>query len=174
MARPIPYQPSLLRLLHGITAILVPLAWLSGLVVLANHDGRWFRLPFAVPGEWIDIHGTVGALLWPVALLFVVYAIGVGRVRLRQAANTAALLGLVLAVGSGKLMQEDWLRTGQLDHLAYHLHLVAWMLITGAVIWHVGSVLRRGGVRFAASMGQLHVRDNDGPRHWAAQLLQRR
>jgi len=174
MARPIPYQPSLLRLLHGITAILVPLAWLSGSVVLANDDGRWFHLPVAVPGEWIDIHGTVGALLWPVVLLFVVYAIHVGRARLRQAANAAALLGLVLAVGSGKLMQEDWLRTGQLDHLAYHLHLVAWMLITGAVIWHVGSVLRRGGMRFAASMAQLHVRDNDGPRHWAAQLLQRR
>ena len=174
MARAIPYQPSLLRLLHGITAILVPLAWLSGLVVLANHDGRWFRLPVAVPGEWIDIHGTVGALLWPVALLFVVYAIRVGRARLRQAANAAALLGLVLAVGSGKLMQEDWLRTGQLDHLAYHLHLLAWMLITGAVIWHVGSVLRRGGLRFAASMAQLQVRDNDGPSHWTAQLLQRR
>ncbi|MBM5802281.1 MAG: cytochrome B, partial [Cyanobacteria bacterium K_DeepCast_35m_m2_023] len=137
MARPIPYQPSLLQLLQGITAVLVPLAWLSGFVVLANHDRRWFRLPVAVPGEWIDIHGTVGALLCPVALLFVVYDIRVGRARLRQAANAAALLGLVLAVASGKLMQEDWLRTGQLDHLAYHLHLVAWMLITGAVIKHV-------------------------------------
>ena len=77
-------------------------------------------------------------------------------------------------MGSGKLMQEDWLRTGQLDHLAYHLHLLAWMLITGAVIWHVASVLRRGGVRFAASMAQLHMRDNDGPRSWPAQLLRRR
>ena len=174
MARTIPYQPSLLRLLHGITAILVPLAWLSGLVVLANHDRRWFRLPVAVPGEWIDIHGTFGALLWPVALLFVLYAISIGRARLRQPANAAALIGLVLAVSSGKLMQEDWLRTGQLDHLAYHLHLLAWMLITGAVVWHLGSVLRRGGIRFAASMAQLHVRENDGPRHWGAQLLQRR
>ena len=174
MPRTIAYQPSLLRLLHGITALLVPLAWLSGLVVLANHDGRWFRLPVSVPGEWIDIHGTVGALLWPVALLFVLYAIGAGRARLRQPANAAALLGLGLAVGSGKLMQEDRLRTGQLDHLAYHLHLLAWMLITGAVIWHVASVLRRGGVRFAASMAQLHVRDNDGPRSWPAQLLRRR
>jgi hypothetical protein len=48
------------------------------------------------------------------------------------------------------------------------------MLITGAVIWHVASVLRRGGVRFAASMAQLHMRDNDGPRSWPAQLLRRR
>ena len=174
MARTIPYQPSLLRLLHGITAILVPLAWLSGLVVLANHDRRWFRLPLAVPGEWIDIHGTFGALLWPVALLFVLYAISIGRARLRQPANAAALIGLVLAVSSGKLMQEDWLRTGQLDHLAYHLHLLAWMLITGAVVWHLGSVLRRGGIRFAASMAQVHVRENVGPLHWGGQLLKRR
>ena len=98
MARTIPYQPSLLRLLHSITALLVPLAWLSGLVVLANHDGRWFRLPFVVPGDWIDIHGTVGALLWPVALLLALYALRAGRARLRQPANAAALLGLVLAL----------------------------------------------------------------------------
>jgi hypothetical protein len=29
-------------------------------------------------------------------------------------------------------------------------------------------------VRLAASMAQLHVRENDGPRHWVSQLLQRR
>ena len=174
MAQQAPRQPLLLRLLHGAMVVLVPLAWLSGAVVFSNYDGRWLRLPLAVPGNWIDIHGTIGVLLWPLAALFVIYALSVGRFRLRQSANAAALIVLVLAVGSGKLMQEDWLRTGQLDHLPYHLHLVAWMLITGAVIWHACSVLRRGGVRFAASMGQLHVRDNDGPRHWATQLLQRR
>jgi len=170
MPRTVPYQPSLLRLLHGITALLVPLAWLSGLVVLANHDGRWFRLPVSVPGEWIDLHGTVGALLWPVALLFVLYAISVGRARLRQPANAAALIGLVLAVGSGKLMEEDWLRTGELEHFPYHLHLLAWMLITAAVIWHVRAVITRGGTTLASSMLQLQVRDNDTPRHWLSQI----
>jgi hypothetical protein len=71
-------------------------------------------------------------------------------------------------------MQEDWLRTGQFDHVAYHLHLLAWLLIAAAVIWHVSSVLRRGGAHFAASMTDLRVRDNDGPRSWPAQLLRRR
>jgi hypothetical protein len=28
-------------------------------------------------------------------------------------------------VGSGKSMKEDWLRTGQLDHLVYGNHLLA-------------------------------------------------
>lgn len=173
MNRPVPYQPSLLRLLHGGTALLVPLAWLSGLVVFANHDGRWFLWP-RVPGDWIDIHGTVGVLLWPVALLFALYALRAGRARLRQPANAAALIGLVLAIGSGKLMEEDWLRTGQLDAFPYHLHLLAWLLLSGAVLWHGADVLRRGGLRLASSMAQLQVRDNDGPRSWTKQLLRRR
>ena len=41
-----PYQPSLLRLLHGVTALLVLGAWLSGLFVYSRYDGRWGRLPF--------------------------------------------------------------------------------------------------------------------------------
>ena len=118
-----PYQPSLLRLLHGATALLVPLAWLSGLLVYSSYDGRFSRLPFSLPGEWIDIHGTVGVLLWPLALLFSLYALTVGRLRLRQPANALALLALVMAVGSGKLMQEDWLRDGQLHHIVYSVHL---------------------------------------------------
>ena len=169
-----PYQPALLRLLHTAVAALVPLAWLSGVVALANHDRRWIRLPAQVPGDWIDIHGTVGVGLWPLALLFVAYALMVGRARLRQPANAAALIGLVLAVTSGKLMQEDWLRSGQLDHFPYHLHLLAWLLISGAVAWHVGAVIIRGGPALANSMFRLQVRDNDMPRHWLAQLTRRR
>ena len=157
MAQQAPYQPALLRLLHGLTAALVPLAWLSGAVVFAKHDGRWFQLP-ALPGDWIDIHGTLAVLLWPVALLFSLYALSAGRARLRQPANAVAMLALVLAVGSGKLMQEDWLRTGQLDALPYHLHLLAWFLLSGAVIWHLTAVLRRGGWPLAASILKLRVR----------------
>lgn len=33
---PRPYQPSLLRLLHGVTALLVPLAWMTGLLVYSS------------------------------------------------------------------------------------------------------------------------------------------
>jgi len=158
-----PYQPSLLRLLHGATALLVPLAWLTGLVVYTNHDGRLGRLPFAIPGDWIDIHGTVGVLLWPIALLFGLYAVSVGRVRLRQPAHALVLLALVLAVGSGKLMQEDWLRQGRLDQPLYSLHLLAWLLIAGAVVLHVSAVLRRGGLPLARSMASLRLRRGDLP-----------
>ena len=167
---PRPYQPSLLRLLHGATALLVPLAWITGLLVYSSHDGRFGRLPFALPGEWIDIHGTVGVILWPIALLFGLYALTAGRPRLRQPANAIALLALVFAVGSGKLMDENWLRDGQFDHLVYGVHLLAWLLITLAIAMHVGSVLRRGGLPLARSMASLQLRSGDLPRHWFDQI----
>lgn len=167
-----PYQPSLLRLLHGAVALLVPLAWGSGVLVFSHHDGRWGSLPWSVPGDWIDLHGTMGVLLWPVALVFGVYAVTAGRPRLRQPANAVALLALALAVGSGKLMDENWLRDGQLHHLAYSVHLLAWLLITAAIAWHVWAVLQRGGWHLARSMASLQLRAGDRPRHWIAQIRQ--
>jgi uncharacterized membrane protein YhaH (DUF805 family) len=167
---PRPYQPSLLRLLHGATALLVPLAWITGLLVYSTYDRRFGRLPFTLPGEWIDIHGTVGVILWPIALLFGLYALTAGRARLRQPANAIALLALVLAVGSGKLMDEDWLRDGQFDHLVYGVHLLAWLLIALAVALHVGAVLRRGGLPLARSVVSLQVRSGDLPGNWLDQI----
>jgi hypothetical protein len=155
MAKTSPHQPLLLCLLHGAMVVLVPLAWLSGAVVFSNHDGRWLRLPLQVPGNWIDIHGTIGVLLWPLAALFVIYALSVGRFRLRHGSNAAALIGLVLAVGSGKFMEEDWLRNRELDHFIYHLHVLAWLLIAAAVAWHIAGVFSRGGVPLASSMFRL-------------------
>ena len=132
-----PYQPSLLRLLHSAMALLVPLAWLSGLIVYSRYDGSWGRLIWQPAGNWIDIHGSIGVLLWPLALLFGLYALSLGRARLKQPANATALGALALAVGSGKLMQEDWLRQGELQHLVYHIHLLAWLLIALALLWHL-------------------------------------
>ncbi len=168
MARP--YQPSLLRVLHGATALLVPLAWLSGLLVYSRHDGRWGRLPWTPGGDWIDIHGSLGVLLWPLALLFGLYALSLGRRRLTNPANALALLALALAVGSGKLMDEDWLREGQLQHGVYGLHLLAWLVLGLAVLGHVGGVLVRGGLPLARSMVSLRSRQGDRPQDWPRQI----
>lgn len=167
---PRPYQPSLLRLLHGATALLVPLAWLTGLLVYSNHDGRFGRLPFSLAGEWIDIHGTVGFLLWLIALLLALYALTAGRLRLRQPANALALVALMLAVGSGKLMDEDWLRDGQFQQVVYSVHLLAWLLIALAVTLHVASVLQRGGLPLARSMASVQLRPGDLPGNWFDQI----
>jgi hypothetical protein len=106
----------------------------------------------------------------PIALLFGFYALTAGRVRLRQPANAIALLALSLAVGSGKLMQENWLRDGRLDHIVYAVHLLAWLLIALAVSTHIGAVLQRGGLPLVRSMASLQLRPGDRPGHWFAQI----
>lgn len=170
MATVTPYQPSLLRLLHGAVALLVPLAWLSGLIVYSNHDGRWGRLPWVWGGDWIDLHGTFGVLLWPLALLFGVYALSLGRARLMRAANASPLLALALAVASGKLMNENWLRDGQLDQLVYGLHLLAWLAVAASVPLHLLGGLRRGGPALLGSMFRLRTQARDQPRYWPGQI----
>jgi hypothetical protein len=167
---PRPYQPSLLRLLHGATAVLALGAWATGLLVYSRFDGRWGRLPLALSGEWIDIHGSVAVVLWPVALLFVLYALTLGRQRLRHPANGLALLALVLAVGSGKGMVEDWLEDGELGHVVYTVHLLAWLTLAAAVLAHVGSVWARGGRPMLASMASLKLRARDQPGDWFGQI----
>ena len=81
-----------------------------------------------------------------------------------------ALGALVLAVATGKLMQEDWLRDGQLHHLAYSLHLLAWLLIGLAVVLHVGESLRLGGMPLLASMASTSLRPGDLPGDWPGQV----
>ena len=78
---PRPYQPSLLRVLHGATALLALGAWWTGFMVYNRFDGRWGRLSLPLGGEWIDIHGSVGVALLPLALLFALYAFTLGRAR---------------------------------------------------------------------------------------------
>ena len=168
MARP--YQPSLLRLLHGATALLVLGAWITGFLVYNRFDGRWGQLPLGLSGDWIDIHGTAAVVLWPVALVFALYALTLGRQRLRHPANAIALMALALAVGSGKLMVEDWLEDGELGHAVYAVHLLAWLAVAGAVLSHVGAVLTRGGRPLALSMANLAMRPRDQPRDWLGQI----
>lgn len=173
MARP--YQPSLLRVLHGGTAALVAAAWLSGLMVYLVADGRglpagwsWIK---SVPGEWIDIHGSAGVVLLPVAVLFAAYALTLGRIRLRRAANLLPLAALALAIGSGKLMHERWLREGVLNHPVYLVHLLAWLLLGASVLAHLGAALRLGGQPLLRSMLSLQWRANDRPGDWPAQIV---
>lgn len=158
-------QPLLLRLLHAAAVLAVFAAWLSGLVSALRHDGRLAALHLQAPGEWLELHSAIGEITTPIALLFGLYAITVGRWRLRRPSNAAALLALALAVGSGQFMDEDWLLDGRIHHPLYSLHLTAWLIITAVVSWHVFGVLRRGGRSLAASMLPVQPQTPDRPAH---------
>ena len=144
--------------------------WLSGLLVYSRYDGRWGRLPFTPGGNWIDLHGQIGVGLLVAALPFVAYAFSLGRSRLRQASNSVTLGALALAIGTGKLMEEDWLRDGELHHLVYALHLLGWAVIGLAVLVHVGGSLGRGGWPLLASMASPALRKGDLPGDWPGQV----
>jgi hypothetical protein len=164
------YQPSLLRLLHGATGLVAAAAWLSGLLLYNQFDGRWGRLPLPPIDALTDLHGSLGVALILVSALFVPYAFTLGLRRLNRAGNALPLLALLLALGSGLLMQEDWLEDGQLQHLAYHVHLLAWLLFSLAVLLHLLSLLRRGGPGLLGSMLSLRLQRGDGPKDWPSQL----
>ena len=174
-----PYQPSLLRLLHGGTALLAAAAWLSGLLVYLGADGRGLPLGWRgvcqgvgnmLGDGWIDIHGSIGVALVPVAVLLAAYALTLGKARLRQASNSLPLLALALALGSGKLMDEDWLRQGILHHPIYSIHLLAWLLLAISLAFHLGNALRRGGPGLLGSMLSLKLRSGDLPGQWWSQI----
>jgi hypothetical protein len=166
-----PYQPSLLRVLHGATAVLVAIGWITGLLLLGSFDGRWGRLPFTLDGEWIELHGYVGLVLALVLLLFVPYALTLGAGRLRRFANSLPLMALLLAVGSGLQMKSDFLVNHATTPLPYALHLLAWLLLAVSVPLHLIGAVRRGGWPLAASMVSLRLLPHDGPLHWPGQLL---
>lgn len=167
----VPYQPSLLRVLHGATAVLVAIGWITGLLLLGSFDDRWGRLPFTLDGEWIELHGRGGLLLALVLLLFVTYALTLGAGRLRRFANSLPLLALVLAVGSGLQMESEWLVNHATTPLPYALHLTAWLLLAVSVPIHLIAAVRRGGWPLAVSMLSLRLLPRDGPLHWSGQLL---
>ena len=137
-----PYLPSLLRVFHGASAVLVAIGWITGLLPLGSFDGRWGRLPFRLDGEWIEWHGRVGLLLALVLLLFVPYALALGAGRLRRFANSLP-----------------------------PLHLTASLLLAVSVPLHLIGAVHRGGWPLAASMLSLQLRSHDGPLHWPGQLL---
>jgi len=170
MAQKRPYQPSLLRTIHTMTAIVVAGAWCSGLAIYSRYDGRWGSLPWSVPGDLFSLHKSVSLILLPVALALLLYAITIGNWRLRNPANSVMMLTLALPILSGQGMHRRWLIEKQFDHWIYHLHLLGWMLLFFGLIWHGISAWQRGGSGMLASMVDVQLRKNDRPLDWPGQI----
>ncbi|RUS96231.1 hypothetical protein DSM106972_087730 [Dulcicalothrix desertica PCC 7102] len=189
-----PYQPLLLRLLHSINAILIIGALITGFLVYDSWDGRFGSLGITrVNRDLIDIHGTFGFFISFVALpIFLIYCWNAGRQRLIQAStfkqlgnvrkpawwyalqqviNTLVLLAALFSVISGKFQDENWLPQGELNHIAYYIHLIAWVVIVIALLMHLLMSAKVGGFPLLLSMLDITYRPNDSPRLWRQKIV---
>ncbi len=189
MPRSQPYQPFLLRLLHGINAFLIIGAAITGFLVYDSWDGRFGALSITKRNRsLIDIHGTFGFLISYVALpLFLIYCWKAGRKRLLQAdtfqqisnvgtpawwyalqktANTLMIVASLFSVISGKFQDETWLPLSDFTRVAYYVHLIAWIVIILALALHLLISAKVGGFPLLLSMFNTTYRPQDSPGSW--------
>ncbi|MDC0833948.1 hypothetical protein CKA32_002929 [Geitlerinema sp. FC II] len=191
MSRSQPYQPSLLRLLHGLTAVVILLALLSAAWVYLTYDRRLLQLSVPTIPDIIGIHGTFGVALLFCLPLFALYSFHLGQNRLvgantlrqlrqlhrpagrnalHRLVNTVMLLAATFALITGRMMKEAWLPAGELYETWYTLHLWAWVTMAIAAIVHLVTAFWVGGLSLLRSMWTWHTRDNDTPRQWWPQI----
>lgn len=186
-----PYQPFLLRVLHGLTGLFLIAAMLTAFWTYDTYDGRWGRIPLPAYPDIEGIHGTFG--LWTLLIFpaLVIYAFRRGQRRLIQpdsldqltqvgkpiwwytlnrGTNTLALLALTFALFSGKMMDETWLPKGELTHGWYYAHLVAWGVMVGAIALHLLMNAKVGGAPLLLSMLTWPYRPKDSPTLWPTHL----
>ena len=186
-----PYQPFLLRILHGLTALFAIAAMITAFWTYDTYDGRWGRIPLPKFRDIEGIHGTFG--LWTLLIfpLFVLYAFERGQRRLIQAdsfnkltqfgkpvwwytwhrlVNTLSLFGLTFALFSGKMMDEKWLPQGELDRAWYYAHLVSWLILFACIALHLLMSIKVGGTPLILSMTHWRFRSKDSPNLWYKHL----
>ncbi|WP_448381273.1 cytochrome b/b6 domain-containing protein [Gloeomargarita sp.] len=182
-----PYQPFLLRLLHGLTGLFLLAAMLTAYWTYNTYDGRWGRIPLPAYPEIEGIHGTFGLGTLLVFPAFVIYAFHRGQRRLvpgdawhlltqvgrplwwytlSRVTNTLALVALTFALFTGKMMDETWLPKGELQHGWYYAHLLAWVVMGVTVLCHLLLNAKVGGAPLLLSMLSWQFRDHDSPRLW--------
>ncbi len=184
MARLQPYQPVLLRVLHGVASGLTILALISGFLVYNTYDKRWGSIAFPALGDIQGIHGTIALVFLLILPVFALYSFRIGHHRLVQeqslsqlkqvgqpvwwvalhrVANTVMLLAATVAVVTGRMMKEEWLPAGDLTRVWYSAHLVAWGLVLLSVALHLLMGAKVGGVPLLMSMFNWTVRSDDKP-----------
>ncbi|TAE60106.1 MAG: cytochrome b/b6 domain-containing protein [Nostocales cyanobacterium] len=191
MTRSAPYQPLLLRILHSLSGTLAIAAIISGFLVYNTFDKRFGKLPIPKINPIQDIHGTVGLFFLLLLPVFVIYSFHAGSKRLLQSdsiqklsefnrpiwwvtlqrlANTLMLIASVLAVTSGRMMKEEWLPLGELDHIWYSCHLIAWLVMFVCLAIHLLMSAKVGGLTLLLSMISGKFRPEDNPKHWLNHL----
>lgn len=187
-----PYQPSFFRLSHGLTALLVLGSFITGFLVYDSYDGRFGKLQLTQNvRSLIDIHGTFGFLLFFIFIIFAIYSLRAGRKRLIQAdsfkkltlihqpgwwytlnrvTNTLILTAATFSVISGKFQDENWLPQGEVNHVWYFIHLIAWLILGIAITLHFLMVAKVGGMPLILSMVSFKFKTQDHPRLWVEKV----
>ncbi len=181
------YQPLLLRIIHACTGLATLGAMVTAYWTYEVYDRRWGSLGWPRWREIEGIHGTFG--LWSLLLLpvLLIYAVHRGSQRLVQPdflakvgqipapiawyslhrlANTFILVALGFGVFSGKMMSEKWLPQGELEHFWYTMHLLSWVVMLGAIAFHLLMTAKVGGVPLLVSVWRRAYRPKDSPALW--------
>lgn len=184
MSKSAPYQPLLLRLLHGTAAILLVFAWVSGLWVYDRFDHRLIHLGLPYLPDVQGIHGTIALGLFLFFPLFALYSFRLGDRRLIQPtswqqlqawrepiwwmtlhriSNTMMLCAVAFALFTGRMMSETWLPKGEINNPWYLAHVTAWIVVFLSLATHLLMAVRVGGMPFLLSMFQTFVKEGDRP-----------
>lgn len=188
MSRATPYQPLLLRVLHGLNALIAILAIITSYWVYNTYDGRFGKLSLPQIPDIIGIHGTFGkTLLLGVMPAFALYSVYLGSQRLVQPdsfqklrqlgkpigwyslhriVNTLMLLAVTFSLITGSMVKEEWLPNGELHHIWYYLHLSGWVILVSCLAIHLLMTAKVGGLRLWMSMVKLSYRADDSPKQW--------
>jgi hypothetical protein len=191
MSRTHPYQPVLLRILHGTTALLVIAALISGFWIYNTYDKRWGSLPLPRLADIQGIHGTIALIFLLFLPVFALYSFHIGYRRLVQEqaliqlkqvgqpiwwislqrlVNTLMLIAATFAVITGRMMKEEWLPAGQINHQWYLGHLAAWSMMLVSLLLHLLMGAKVGGVPLLTSMVSWQMQSTDTPTSWFQSL----
>jgi cytochrome b561 len=186
-----PYQPLWFRILHGITLILIIGALVTGFWVYNTYDGRFGRLYLPKPVDVQDIHGKIAIAVLLLFPFFAVYSFHAGQrrlvqpdsvsslakvgkpiwwVSLQRIMNTIMLIAATFSIISGRQMQEEWLPKGELYHLWYSLHLIAWAVLFACLALHILMNAKVGGLPLLSSIIDGRIRAEDSPKLWPQRL----
>ena len=182
MSRTSPYQPVLLRLLHGIAALQIVLALISGFWVYNTYDKRWGSLDLPKLDDIQGLHGTIALTFLLLLPIFALYSFHIGDRRLVQdqsftqlkqfgkpvwwislhrLVNTLMLVSSMVAVVTGRMMKEEWLPAGEINQPWYLAHLLAWLGVILSLALHLLMGAKVGGVPLLLSIFRWHRRAND-------------
>jgi hypothetical protein len=156
-------------------------------MVYDRFDKRFGTLNLPIVPNTQGIHGTIALTFLILLPIFAIYCFHLGSRRLVQEqslkqlaevgkpvwwislqrlTNTLILLSATFAVITGRMMQEIWLPSEELNHAWYIGHLISWVLMIVGIAMHLLMSAKVGGLPLLLSIYNWKVRAEDMPNSW--------